>query len=487
MPLNSTDSPLAGSPGYAFKDEKLCIFREHEVMVIHGWPNPRAVRKARGSDEWAAFDPAFTLVKPYRSRRQSKPAEGEAGQLSLELDFQAGRRPISPTASVEEQRRRAFERFRFSLPGPVAAALEQFRIGQWGLLVMMSRHEEALDLVRSNPVLAYLVVTHARDRRLGHGQMRDLLRKKQKEILGELRLPQSPAAVKILRKVYVKALTPEHTNHLRQALRSEPTRKALTHVSRLHSGVMDLVGKPGLFVLCTPKVLLEVSDRKEELYRPLTANRVADILAMRRHMEEGSVIGSQFSSIRQIEEFHRKTLVDFHRHGEEDRIRQEQQRREQRAREERRRRREVRAQQRREQALREQQELQDRRQRARQIGERENRAPARRARSQVEIAPRFAKPPIPGNTYISPITTHAELVREGRLQNNCVGTYGKQVASGQVYIYRVTWPERATLSINRGPDGNWRRSQLEKAGNHRAGPRTLQAVDEWLAAYRVGA
>jgi len=62
-----------------------------------------------------------------------------------------------------------------------------------------------------------------------------------------------------------------------------------------------------------------------------------------------------------------------------------------------------------------------------------------------------------------------------------------KLASGQVYIYRVTWPERATLSINRGPDGNWRRSQLEKAGNHRAGPRTLQAVDEWLAAYRVGA
>lgn len=104
-------------------------------------------------------------------------------------------------------------------------------------------------------------------------------------------------------------------------------------------------------------------------------------------------------------------------------------------------------------------------------------------RQRQEKKPRqgeFGLPPIPGTQNILPLTTAAALRREGREQDNCVASYASRVSNGSHYIYRVTWPQRCTLSIVKGPDGRWRRGELEVAGNRPANSHTGEVVDTWL-------
>lgn len=62
----------------------------------------------------------------------------------------------------------------------------------------------------------------------------------------------------------------------------------------------------------------------------------------------------------------------------------------------------------------------------------------------------FPRPPLPGeNNCVVPLRSAADLIEEGRVQSNCVASYAKQVEHGGIFIYRVIFPERATVSIVR--------------------------------------
>jgi hypothetical protein len=92
----------------------------------------------------------------------------------------------------------------------------------------------------------------------------------------------------------------------------------------------------------------------------------------------------------------------------------------------------------------------------------------------------FPPPPVEGTETIVPITNARELVEEGRAQHNCVASYVERVAvRRQVYIYRVLWPERCTLSLRRC--GNtWVLSELKRACNERPSEVTRRVIEKWL-------
>jgi hypothetical protein len=98
----------------------------------------------------------------------------------------------------------------------------------------------------------------------------------------------------------------------------------------------------------------------------------------------------------------------------------------------------------------------------------------------------FPRPPLPGAANcIVPLRTPADLLEEGDAQDNCVAGYAKRVESGDVFIYRVLYPERATLSVVRGEDGTWERGELKAAGNASVSTATERSVEEWLAQYSM--
>ena len=85
-----------------------------------------------------------------------------------------------------------------------------------------------------------------------------------------------------------------------------------------------------------------------------------------------------------------------------------------------------------------------------------------------------------GTDTIIPLTTERELLHEGSLQNNCVGSYGDVVSEGRTYIYRVLYPERATLSVA-FRHGNWELDEIKGPSNCSVSRATRRHVLRWLA------
>ena len=94
--------------------------------------------------------------------------------------------------------------------------------------------------------------------------------------------------------------------------------------------------------------------------------------------------------------------------------------------------------------------------------------------------PRLPHPPLRGTETIVPILTVGDLVQEGRMQKNCVATYAELIRKRSTFIYRVLFPERATLSILRGSDGDWQIGELKGSGNAKVSTSTRTAVESWL-------
>lgn len=108
-------------------------------------------------------------------------------------------------------------------------------------------------------------------------------------------------------------------------------------------------------------------------------------------------------------------------------------------------------------------------------------------RLQSESGGSLPDPPIAGTDTIVPIVSGEGLREEGNSQRNCVGGYAGRIRKGGIFVYRVSEPERATLSIVRTPDGNWIIGELRRKANAVASAATRQAVQDWLDEYQFSA
>jgi hypothetical protein len=410
-------------PGATFSDGKLCIFSESEVMVIRGWPEPSAVRKSHDDSRWTPFMPGYRLVRPYRPRRRStgKRRSGVSGQGSLFPDSELSkpRRKLTPV----QQRARAFDGFRFSLPKDVARILEPIRYGQWAMLQFLTLSWRAKELAESNPTLAYCVAARVRNLTLSEPHQIDevvgTISQKRRVILEWLRLPATEATVRVLGKIHPASLAPSLVDSLRGGLAEPEVLKKIGHLSSVNMGVMSLVADPRLRVHASSRLLADVASDKRERHYSFTAELLERTLDMQEIVAADRRV-PRFRSTEDIRRFHDEITVLWSR-----------------------------------------------------------------ADRESTTTYRFPKPPVPGTPEIVPLRTAAELVEEGEHQHNCVGSYGRYVERGTTYIYRVLKPTRATLSIVRGSDGQWQRGELLAAGNESVGARTERAVDRWLASHAI--
>ncbi len=92
----------------------------------------------------------------------------------------------------------------------------------------------------------------------------------------------------------------------------------------------------------------------------------------------------------------------------------------------------------------------------------------------------FPPPPLPGDADIIPITTIKDLLDEGAEMHNCVGSYAEKVLYGECYIYRVLRPQRATLEISDTGDMH-HICQLKLAYNGEPAAETRAKVRFWFA------
>lgn len=99
-------------------------------------------------------------------------------------------------------------------------------------------------------------------------------------------------------------------------------------------------------------------------------------------------------------------------------------------------------------------------------------------RSEEEHSVPLPVPPLFGTPDITPITDSAELFREGRDMAHCVYSQLEQVLRGELSIYKVLRPERATLAISRGSPPQIVECSLR--GNEEPSFATMESVRDWL-------
>lgn len=392
---------------YAFHQDKLFLKEEESVLMARPWPSPAAWIRLGDNGLWQSFRPRHPLIVPVRRAAPRRPSEP---QLALDLDDERRR-------SQREKKQTALLRFRCRFPKPVARALEPFRRLQWQLLLGCAWSEHFLQLLQSNPALAYLWIRRQPDSDLSPHRFEAAALTPQRDLLQQLDLPASKSALKVLRKVYVPALGGETAEGLLSVLRDDTLLSRLRHVDRLGTGIVTLGARPEFLAHCHPKLLTEVSGAKDELYAAPTAGRLENHLEMCRVLGESQ--SPSFRNREHLQTCHRDLMHRYQAH-------------------------------------------------------------LQRTRASASTRKQFPLPPVPGTQTIQPLQSEQDLIAEGREQDNCVATYARRVRAGTHYIYRVTWPQRGTLSIVKGPSNEWVRRELEISGNRPASQQSRQAVDSWL-------
>ena len=395
-------------PGFRFKEGKLYAFSEESVMILEAWPVLKAVRKGIDS-YWQEFDPRFRVVQPYRPKKPKK-----TPQLELSLGG------LQAKPSLSEQRRRAFDEFRFAMPKPVAAATEKFQSRQWGLLKLMNKSEAALELARINPVLCF-ALSNYRSFRSTSGTIEGaaiVCRRRQRDIADWLGFPGTEAVAKILAKMSPESASVELLVPLRRAIREERV-KIFSHLPSLNTGVVALALGDGLLEATTPAFIAEVAESPAEKYRAMAADMLADTLVMLEAIDPQAGT-PKIQSLARLRAMHSEVSTKF-------------------------------------------------------LSNRPDRSGD----------PRLPHPPLRGTKSIVPILTVEELVHEGKEQDNCVATYLERIRKRTTFVYRVLRPERSTLSIVRGHDGDWQISELEARSNKKVSSLTRMEVESWINQYAL--
>ena len=96
----------------------------------------------------------------------------------------------------------------------------------------------------------------------------------------------------------------------------------------------------------------------------------------------------------------------------------------------------------------------------------------------------FALPPLPETDAIIGLRSPLELRAEAKQQRNCLaaGYWADDCYDGDLYIYRITAPERASVAIRRDIRGDWRIVEFKTRFNDDPSRATVRAVHGWLRA-----
>jgi len=233
---------------------------------------------------------------------------------------------------------------------------------------------------------------------------------------------------------------------LRTVLRDQRRMERLRHLPRIGTGILELGRSTRILRSCSPAILTEIAASGEELHRAPTAACIKAHLALLDEL--GLPLARPFRSLRDLRDQHRELADGFHEL-----------------------RRELEA------ILRAPPPPPVRHQPA-------PTPPPHPRLPQTKHDESFPDPPFPGNQHVVPLTTRDQLQTEGRVQANCVASYFQRVKNGSLYIYRVLWPERCTLSIAKRRTGQWVIQELEAARNTRVRNETRRWIEDWIRTNR---
>jgi hypothetical protein len=421
--------------GSYFRDGKFYLFTNGTMLVVRGWPELRAWRKTP-TRPWQQVRPELRLGHPdllvadHTPRTQRLPRE-LAAQLSVAGDDERdelaeGGLPSPPPPWLPAQlalEAEARQRLAATFPPDIQAVLAPFAARQWHLAVLLARCPGALDLVRSNPALAFCLASswcfRRQPVRWPLRSVRRLLKRRQRDMLAWLGFPATESMVRLLRKVPPAACQVPHLLNLRRIARDSWSVPYVRHLPRLNATALTLLACRGLRAELTPRLVREMTEAAPDGEVSATLRLLEDTWEM------GILLGGfrhpPFASLRQLRRTHDALVQELRRDH---------------------------------------------------------------ARRAAEEAIPFPPPPLPGTPDILPLTTAADLVQEGEEMRHCVAIYGPRVWAGECYVYRVLRPTRATVSLVR-QGRRWELEQVAGIANAEVPANTVATVRHWVASFEV--
>lgn len=416
--------------GAVFKPEtgKLYIFSKHSANVLKAWPSPMAWKKtAKQYRQWIRFRPSLSTLK----------GELEFDRRRLEENYhlQCCIHDPEERKSIEshwkkrfdwrEKNSKAWIQWYETIPADVRAVIAPFRKRKWHLLSMIaSCGKPALDLIKSNPALAFALASNWIFHKPAVTQpmrsIRALLQpgKKQTDILKWLGFPATENVRRILMKLPADEISILNLLTLREAVKTPHLCKMLSHLPRLKNYLLYMFSPQTRFLL-THNLLREfcgLSDKIDE-------------------NERSSPLGKHLVLFKDTATMHRQLLTETYNHGHI-------------------------------QSLAQLSSLHD--------------LLCKKINIERFKGLSFPPPPLQGTNDIIPLQTPEALYEEGKIQHNCVVSYSEQVAlMRNIYIYRMLQPERCTLEIMRS-SSRWTLAQLKASCNQSPSAEAKQAAETWL-------
>lgn len=367
--------------------------REGKRYFVRLWPDP-VVLVERLPGVWAdthAFEADFNLT---HQRATLARLTERSGPLLPELSAHIAeeRRPhaaalAAPREAMRDIQRRIAEREHILsvIPGDVLQAVQRFPGQHLRLLRFAALGSDAMQMMDSNPALAYLMAVRRRRQRRTRSILdcknRELLRLRRTEILRALGVPDSsPAAVRLLGKVEARHCTPETVGALRRILANAAQALRTRHLRRISPGVAAIIADPALSERVTNAFLERLSlggpgDRQAVAARYL--RRFINVSKGR--IEAGRVFNSPeklwYTMLGHVDLLCSDDLMGLNMP--------------------------------------------------------------------------FPDPPVPDTPACQALRTPQDMIDEADEQNNCLVTHIPNAAMGRLVFYRVLAPERATLSLRR--------------------------------------
>lgn len=265
-------------PVYSFEDGKIIIIEAELTLVAGAWPNPMAWYKTPGRPwrqtwKWASRLIVPNLIPPHCINKASK---GEFPAAPPE-----GVSPDANWAGWFARRQNALRTYARTFPEDVLSMALRYSNGQWHMLCFMARCQGAIDLVRSNPALAYCLVNHKLFEQGASGsnsmlEAQSRAHEKQRDILKWLGFPCTEAARKIMQKVIPVDVTIRGMRILRKAMTNARTVRALSRLPQINKPVLLMVNDPASLNSITHAAFKELS-RQDNEYIAVTLHGIREL------------------------------------------------------------------------------------------------------------------------------------------------------------------------------------------------------------------
>jgi hypothetical protein len=338
--------------------------------------------------------------------------------------------------------------FLADIPAEIRARVLPYQFAQYALLKSQHDTDAGRDLAVHRPHLLWLLAAEVFDGRIDPEHIASYCARKQTQILRRIVRNPSKAQLKWLSKVDLESGTLAEARILREALGRERLLLATAHEQRLSFKlVLALFNRPGL----ADPVFVRILARVEQDVLSLTAREIDDL--------RGDIV--RLGGALRVERID-QAIARCRSHEDLTRLHDR---------------------------------WTDRLNAAAEMAARRpRRAPLPQfglpAWAQLDPGPagdlEFPAPPFPDSSHIEAIRTVEDLRKEAQGQRHCVLSYAPSVAAGNLFIYRVTKPERATLEL-RCVDGIWLLGQLKGTANREPSDATRESVCAWFEAERARA